>query len=292
MMTLLSLPREIRDQIYQQTFHFTDNKILAIVPFRSATINILGSKIGHLNGNTVPREDQNTFRPRQRGVLSLLQTCSQIYHEARCIVLERNAVRFHSIRAVPYEFQGYWGDLVQYIRHIFIGLDITNEVTKSGSILEGILELGRWRQMSGHLKTITLNPDYRPGSLKDILCLTNMHHRREMFHAEGAWNITMLILAQWRIREAELFAGVTRRIEFTSRCLPDYYNKRMDPTALVEQMHEAAGGELWFDGRLCYKDRLKILNPFKTTCYGTKQVAWFEPGRADLWTDGLTELEE
>ncbi|OCK92080.1 uncharacterized protein K441DRAFT_663789 [Cenococcum geophilum 1.58] len=45
---------------------------------------------------------------------------------------------------------------------------------------------------------------------------------------------------------------------------------------MVKEMHDAFKGELWIDGKLCYKDGEEILQPFEWDSWaGIFQIAWF-----------------
>jgi hypothetical protein len=41
----------------------------------------------------------------------------------------------------------------------------------------------------------------------------------------------------------------------------------MDPTKLIKELNEALGGELWIDGRLCFRNGEQVMNTFQT-CQG------------------------
>jgi hypothetical protein len=75
--------------------------------------------------------------------------------------------------------------------------------------------------------------------------------------------------------------GVERKLELRMASLPE--GRSNQPREMVKELHNAFGGELWIDGRLCYKRGKEILQPFKRTCYGEWQIAWFQPDNPIIW---------
>ena len=70
------------------------------------------------------------------------------------------------------------------------------------------------------------------------------------------------------------WAGVKRKLELRVEYVRDGYIG--DPREMVKEMHDAFKGELWIDGKLCYKDGEEVLQPFEWDRVSRIfQIAWF-----------------
>ncbi|MCJ1443096.1 MAG: hypothetical protein MMC23_003593 [Stictis urceolatum] len=59
-------------------------------------------------------------------------------------------------------------------------------------------------------------------------------------------------------------------------------------------LHQAFGGELWFDGQLCFKDGEVIVEPFVLDKWGEWEVDDFikERGKGRYWKGGTQQRDE
>lgn len=272
---ILRFPREIRDKIYiyalssptgyvLPTQRFDDLKHFALLPFKPP----------------------NCIYPG-RIRLSLLQTCKQINHEAKDVLVFKHNTWVFSIYDLPWAIGGLDVKISHRMQHVWLSYNLTNrsgleDTFKSLEILSG------WAQEAGNLRTVTLGVVAGMQDMHELMELRLFGEPEDLPNGEFNPDVGKKLFGEyltvlrdsWGKHDAQ-WAGITKRLELRVNRLNDSHV--YEPREMVKEMHDAFGGELWVDGRLCYKDGKEILQPFKWAVYGNWQVAWFREGESAIW---------
>jgi hypothetical protein len=272
---ILSLPREVRDQIY---------------------IYALSSPTGYLCTSIRTKDLKHfalmPFEPPhcvhfERIQLSLLQTCKQIYQEAKGIVYERNIWAVLNICQLLWQFRELDAGLSHRVRNIWLGVDLAHRGSLKDTVR--VLEvLSGWAQQAGNLQNVTLNVISKKDDMHELMDLrlfgepvTTPNGELNPSIGKNLFQEYITVLRDSWGKYDEQWAGVNRKLELRVSHLNDCSIGQ--PRETVKEMHDAFRGELWIDGRLCYKDGIEILQPFNRDFRGEWQVAWFREEDDWFW---------
>lgn len=273
--SILSLPRKVRDKIYiyalssatgylYLSIRTQDLKHFALVPFEPPN-NLRGARI----------------RP------SLLQTCKQIYHEAKDVIYTHNTWALLDIGDLPTRFRELDVGLSRRLRHIWLGVGIKHRDSLKDAA-RGLEILSGWARPVGNLQTVTLSVVAGRDDMHDLMELRALENGRLLqagIQIQAGWagkfqKYLSVLRNSWGKYDGQ-WAGVSRKLDFMIGYLKEGFI--CEPWEMVKEMHDAFGGELWIDGRLCYMDGIEVLQPFKRDFRGEWQVAWFREDEDWFW---------
>ncbi|KAL9619127.1 MAG: hypothetical protein Q9160_006216 [Pyrenula sp. 1 TL-2023] len=190
--------------------------------------------------------------PGRASFLPLLQTSKAIYQETKGLFYQVNTFCFHQ--------QDDFANLVRQfdnpplstrIKHVWIGMHIAEEWFGDLGTPETAKVLSKWQEEAGTLKTITFHMTEQTFYFEQLV---RMHSNHE-------WMQRILsIFKDFQAQSEGLWKGVTRRLLF---CGGESVVSTLidDGQKLLECLHDAFKGELWVDGKLCYKDGTMIARP-------------------------------
>ena len=273
---LLELPRELRHQIYVEVLSSPTGYL---IPSPLTSLYSLEKQRFLLQPfDTLSYSTSN----HGRILLNIILTCKQIHQEARDIVFETNTWAISTTRRVLFgwQFKGLDINLGCRMRHVCLDICLSDR-----SFLENTTEalrvLSKWAHEGGNLKTMTLYVirDYK--EMMRVLNIRAFGEPLEPFHngyldPNAGHKLYHEYLAVFRKSWGQFdtqWAGARRKLDLrmghiiTEPCVGD-------PSAMVKEMHDAFGGELWFNGKLCYENGKEILQPFKLDSQWSLEPAW------------------
>jgi hypothetical protein len=260
---ILSLPREVRDQIYIYALSSPTGYLHAAVRTQDLKHFAL-----------LPFELPNIIHPG-RIRLSLLQTCKQVYQEAKDIVYEQNTLIVLNPYQLLRQYRELDTDLSHRVRNIWLGVDLAHRVSLKDTA-RALEVLSRWAEQARNLRTVTLNVISKKEDMHELMDL-RLFGEPDTTHTRGGFRDLfkeyLTVLRNSWGKYDEQWAGVKRKLELYI----GHLNERSlgQPGEMVKELHDSFGGELYIDGRLCYKDGTEVLQPFKRDFRGEWQVAWF-----------------
>lgn len=266
--SILELPSEIRLQIYTYAFSSPTGYLCALPRHEN-----------YERFTLAPFEPPNCIRGGLIA-LPLLQTCRLINSEARDVVYEHNTWAIPYIGDLLWKFRELDAGLSHRVRHIWLKVDFTHrpglrDTAKSLDVLS------RWVQQAGNLQTVTLNAVAGTEEMMEVIDLRTFGE--PLYSAMGRFNPRageklfdeyLRVLRDSWAEDHSRWAGVKRKLELRVEYVRQGYIG--DPREMVKEMHDAFKGELWIDGKLCYKDGEEVLQPFEwDRSAGILQIAWF-----------------
>jgi hypothetical protein len=219
--------------------------------------------------------------------MSLLQTCKQIYQEAKDVVYEQNTLALLGPDQLLYEFRELDKAISHRVRNIWLAVNLADR-SQLKSTARALEVLSIWAQQSGSLRNVTLCVSSGNTAMHDLMDLRLFGESETTFTGEFNQNVGAKLFQQylkvlrnsWGKYDGQ-WAGVKRRLELRIGYLKDL--AIYHPKELVEELHKAFGGELWIDGRPCYKDGIEIVQPFQRDFRGAWQVVWFREDDNWYW---------
>lgn len=290
--TFLHLPREIRDHIYKHVLRSPTgyiqyvvaiHSVLKVFPLLYGSLD-LAKLLNGANG-LICRRVSNLHRFAVVGLgepnlnLSLLQTCRQIYEEAKDLVWEQNTYTF-----LDYEYsEAIKGRLGQRVRHVWTrsGFEIIRGYNQPPSIdvqlLSDTLDLFRqWAVREGQLETVTVVAAEGKFPLMDLLTMASdmpllLEESLAVLRDDcNKWEAIQPVTkkdvhpqAQEQPTSTKHF--VTRRLKLDIELDNNIDKRDLPPHTLqvLEALHKAYGGEFWINKRLCFKDGEMVSVPFE-----------------------------
>ncbi|ESZ94076.1 hypothetical protein SBOR_5552 [Sclerotinia borealis F-4128] len=286
---LIDIPREIRDEIYGYAFQTQYNCITYRCTLKN-TYQIL------------PYDPQNDIclSSSPLPALALLSTCVQLYNEAIISLWRVNSLGLWPADLL-FRLGSLGEDVFMHIQSLQVNLDLIDSddlqwaemlfsrIGGKGSIRDESTEGKTW----GSLKWVQINPMRTEEMNLDVKWMQRVSeaiHLRwkseellacDNEDAEDVWGLYSEWMELFRKaatpgNDAYLGEGVKRLVSVNTAWdgwtywEQDHWVKKLEHGANVKEMeqvmkdlNETFGGELWANGRLCYKEKKRIGRVFK-----------------------------
>ncbi|KAB8288491.1 hypothetical protein EYC80_010156 [Monilinia laxa] len=286
---LTSTPLEIRNQIYETAFQ---------TPYNSVTYRCTRNNTYQILAYDPQNDECITGSPLL--ALGLLSTCAQIYHEAVVSLWKVNSLGLWPADLL-FRLRGLGGDGFAHVQSMQINIDLVDRddlkwaemlfarIGGKWSIRDEGSEGGTWEG----LKVVQINPMRTEVRKMDVRWMQRvaeaMHSRWESEElragengdADEGWGLYagwMELFRRTRTLGSEVYLGngVKRVVnvntawdEWTYQEQGRWVNKLRhgadvrEMEQVMKDLHQMFGGELWANGKLCYKERKRLKRVFE-----------------------------
>jgi hypothetical protein len=174
------------------------------------------------------------------------------------------------------------------VRNIWVGVDLAHRPSLENTA-RALEVLSGWAERAGNLRTVTLNVISKKEDMHELMDLRLFGESDITLTGEFNPNVgkklfneyLTLLRKSWGKYDGQ-WAGVDRKLELNVGHLNEHFPGQ--PGEMVKEMHDAFGGELWIDGRLCYKDGTEVLQAFRWNYFSNgMQIAWFREEDDEFW---------
>ena len=285
---LLSLPLEIRCQIFSYLL-VSPSRFVTTLPPGPWKFSILPWDMRQ----EITLESQTGLRNLD---MSLLRVSKQLNSECRDILWGRNTVvytPFEVYRHTEHVLQGL-GPLVA-ARRVAMNIDMTIGRSDVKTVAGALKALGKWSK-SGSLEEVTIivvNERRKPFEERDPQIEQRMVYKTSLeriirFKTGNLMeNLPGVPASEAPSQAKRCFEGQLSALrDARNDCLAHLKRKMivntnfgrlsaqgqqkylreafMDPNKLMKELNEALGGELWIDGKLCFRNGEQVMNAFQT----------------------------
>jgi hypothetical protein len=248
-----TLPREIRDLIYIQVLA-SSSGIVTLTPW---TVEVAQS-------------------------LSILRTCKQIHRECKDIIWRHNNLRPHTPSQLFLKFQQLEKFQrmrrfrhIQRIPHMSMHLDLLDRDELQWAC-QALIALAQWKPRRRFESITLIAVRDRPRNLSEFEGISKLRKDGELVDGR-LYNQSLSF---------EMMAVNTTWPRFShwgkQRWLREMLLDPGDPADILEEIHNAFGGELYIDEKLCYKDHCRVMDDLQLDPRGGEiKILPTTQGRAD-----------
>ncbi|KAA8569759.1 hypothetical protein EYC84_001341 [Monilinia fructicola] len=286
---LTDTPREIRNQIYETAFQ---------TPYDSVTYRCTRKNTYQILAYDPQNDECLTGTPLP--ALGLLSTCAQIHREAVVSLWRVNSLGLWPADLL-FRLRGLGGHVFAHVQSMQINVDLGDgDDLKWAEMLFARMG-GNWRvrdegsegEAWGGLRMVQINPLRTEARKMDVRWMQRvaeaMHlrweseelRRGENGEAVESWGLYagwMDLFRQTRTPGSEAYLGdAVRRVvnvntawdEWTYQEQGRWVNKLRhgadvrEMEQVMKDLHQMFGGELWANGKLCYKERKRLKRVFE-----------------------------